>query len=71
MESEMIYSLNHDLTASIVFNDTLKFQKSTSTYTDICISVHPYPHSQHIKFLKHNIYRVHPYPTLRRPLAMT
>ncbi len=60
MQSEVVYSLNHDLTASIVFNHTLNFQKkSTSTYTDIRIKVHPYPHSQHIKFLKHNIYVSH------------
>ena len=27
MQSEVVYSLNHDLTASIVFNHTLNFQK--------------------------------------------
>jgi hypothetical protein len=26
MQSEVVYSLNHDLTASIVFNHTLNFQ---------------------------------------------
>ena len=27
MESEVVYSLNHDLTASIVFNHTLNYPK--------------------------------------------
>jgi len=27
MQSEVVYSLNHDLTASIVFSHTLNFQK--------------------------------------------
>jgi hypothetical protein len=27
MQSEVVYSLNHDLTASIVFNHTLNFPK--------------------------------------------
>jgi hypothetical protein len=49
----------HDLTASFLFNHTLNFQKSTFTYTNIRIRVHPYPHSQHRKFLKHNIYIIY------------
>jgi hypothetical protein len=37
MESEVVYSLNHDLTASIVFNHTLNFQK-------IYLHLHRYSH---------------------------
>ena len=37
MQSEVVYSLNHDLTASIVFNHTLNFQK-------IYLQLHRYSH---------------------------
>ena len=37
MQSEVVYSLNHDLTASFVFNHTLNFQK-------IYLHLHRYLH---------------------------
>ena len=57
MQSGVVYSLNHDCTASLGLNCTPIFQKSPPTlHRCIGIRMHPYAHPQHIKVLKHFIY---------------
>ena len=57
MQSEVVDSLNHDLTASFVFNHTLSFPKfAPPLYRYNCVRVHPNAIPQHMKVLKHFIY---------------
>jgi len=48
------WSLNHDITASLGLSHAPIFQKSTPNYR---VRVHPYAHPQHIKVLKHFVYK--------------
>jgi hypothetical protein len=57
MHREVVYSLNHDLTASLVLSFTPIFQKNAPTFTGgIKVKVHPNSPPQHMKVLNYFLY---------------